>query len=406
MGARLFNRFAGGTPLRRIRAAWLNKVANLWNYARGGHCINWTVPDDPGPENGPRVDLDVAALDGELELRGFVKRDRVGGGVTYAELPGDDAAPEDWNTAAGDGLGDAQTRTGKDGKRETYYTGAGSSRRAAPIDHRHRSNLAPTGDDAAHGGRPLAAWKDGLSSGSTGASKYAARADHTHPGVCASDVPCLDGTSVEDALANAEKTIEDHGKRITALEGGGSEPGGGGSCGCAAKWTAQEAWNDGVDEALDAVTTEVGGTRKVPLTALTGAIGGHGAVRCFMTVEADGSIGHSNENGRDVALLSAAAGTEGATKLLTDADEVEADQVRYSETATVADALDEIREDLGLDGDGEPFTGTLNVCTDIKAVHSEAAGGNVLQFTTRQIGFSKGRIVSLGQERTWDDYSV
>lgn len=73
MGAHLFNRFSGGLALRLIRASWLNKVADLWNYARGGHCINWTIPDNPGPDSGPRIDLDMNALEAELTARGYAK---------------------------------------------------------------------------------------------------------------------------------------------------------------------------------------------------------------------------------------------------------------------------------------------------------------------------------------------
>ncbi len=140
MGAHLFNRFSGGLALRLIRASWLNKVADLWNYARGGHCINWTIPDNPGPENGPRVDLDMGALEVELTARGYAKtgqtlrlapnrvnlKDRYSDNDTVADVA--KFAP-----AAPDGA-DAYAGTETD---EFRVLRIGKSGMAARADHRH-----------------------------------------------------------------------------------------------------------------------------------------------------------------------------------------------------------------------------------------------------------------------------
>lgn len=73
MAAHLFNRFRKGAVFGLLKAAWLNALADMWNHARGGHCINFTCPPEPSLQAGPKWDLDVSALDGELVQRGFAK---------------------------------------------------------------------------------------------------------------------------------------------------------------------------------------------------------------------------------------------------------------------------------------------------------------------------------------------
>lgn len=73
MAVHLKDDFKEGTPTRLIRASWLNKVAKLWNWARGGRCINWEIPDEPCEDAGPRIDIDMSQLDAELAMRGFLK---------------------------------------------------------------------------------------------------------------------------------------------------------------------------------------------------------------------------------------------------------------------------------------------------------------------------------------------
>lgn len=425
MGAHLYNKFHGGTSLRLIRASWLNTVANLWNFAQGGHLINCNVPDNPGPDRGPRWDLDVDALDSELEARGFAK------GVSTAKLAPivvnakntdtDDDTLELLLDFAPEPPVDIPDPDNEDD--EDRLARIGTSKRAARADHQHPSELAPIGvadADGEYGGRPLAEWNGDTSEGTVGESPWAARADHTHPGVCADDVPYdTDGTTADaldsllDPTSGYIKQLQDEIDELSETVSG-LEPGtGGGGCDCEELWGELYEWQDTVDDSLDAIdevlgeiTTDVNGVAKVPLTALTGYISGHGAVRCFMIVEPDGSIGHSNRSGRDVDMLLEAADVSGATKLLTDADEIESDNVKYTDTETVGEVLDEILEDLGLDGETEPFSGTLNLCTKIESVYSDVAGGNVLQFTTQEITFTKGRITARGQEQTWDDYSI
>ena len=139
MGAHLYNKFAPGMSLRLIKAGWLNEVANLWNYAQGGHFINCDIPDNPGPDRGPRWDLDVDALDGELMSRGFSK------GVTKL-------APNKVNTKNADTDDDSQTDVASFAPLAPYgamayedddesYTSKknriGTSKRAARADHTH-----------------------------------------------------------------------------------------------------------------------------------------------------------------------------------------------------------------------------------------------------------------------------
>ena len=73
MAVHLKDDFKEGTPTRLIKASWLNKVAKLWNWARGGRCINFEIPDEPCEDAGPRIDIDLNQLDAELAMRGFLK---------------------------------------------------------------------------------------------------------------------------------------------------------------------------------------------------------------------------------------------------------------------------------------------------------------------------------------------
>ena len=364
MGAHLYNKFTPGMSLRLIRAAWLNEVANLWNYAQGGHLINCDIPDNPGPDRGPRWDLDVDALDSELEARGFTK------GVSTAKL-----APIVVNVKNADtdddtldmllGFAPEYPVDIPDPENEDdddRLARIGTSKRAARADHQHPSELAPIGvedADELFGGRPLAEWDGDISEGTVGESPWAARADHTHPGVCADDVPYDDYGTTADALdeildpndgyiKQLQDEIDDLSDAIAELE-----PGEGGGCDCAELWLDLADWQDAVDEDLDTVeeilgevTVDVSGHAKVPLTALTGAISGHGQVRCFMIVEPDGSIGHSNKGGDDVQMLLDAADRDGATKLLTDADISDDDIEALDGLAEWKDGADTDLDDL------------------------------------------------------------
>lgn len=187
MSASLFNKFRADMPLRLIKASWLNRVANLWNYMRGGRCINVTVPDNPSPESGVRVDLDMKALEDELARRGFAKQSDLTVDVLAARttLPQDEVAPEDWDKDDGTGEGEEHSTT-TNGVTIRFYPAAGSSKKAARADHKHKSNLVPLENStAANRPQALANYEtvEGVltSTGVIGTSKYAARADHKHP---------------------------------------------------------------------------------------------------------------------------------------------------------------------------------------------------------------------------------
>ena len=235
--------------------------------------------------------------------------------------------PEEWENSFGTGYGDPQSqeRTGEDsdGKaisvKETYYPCCGQNILPAAADHRHKSNIAPT--DAVVG--------DGYSAGgNVGSSVYAARFDHKHPYPMANEVVADDGEETK----TVQEALEDHNTRIEALEYAEA------ACDCATKWeeqyeydaeqdddittayeTAEAAQTDATDAKtkVDAITVGDGASAKVPLTALTGNIDGHGGT-CYVTINNDGSLGHSLNKAYN--LLNAAQERGMASKLLTDAD--------------------------------------------------------------------------------------
>lgn len=86
MSAHLYNKFRARLALRLIKASWLNKVANLWNYARGGQLINLSIPEEPTPENGPKWDLDLDKLEEVLAQHGFVKLDSLNGDILASKI--------------------------------------------------------------------------------------------------------------------------------------------------------------------------------------------------------------------------------------------------------------------------------------------------------------------------------
>lgn len=187
-------------PLRLIKASWLNRVANLWNYMRGGRCINVTVPDNPSPESGVRVDLDMKALEDELARRGFAKQSDLTVDVLAARttLPQDEVAPEDWDKDDGTGEGEEHSTT-TNGATTRFYPAAGSSKKAARADHRHKSNLVPLENSTASN-RPRGLSTNNI--GVIGTSKMAARADHKHPRPYAYEI-IFGNTTVGAALDNA-----------------------------------------------------------------------------------------------------------------------------------------------------------------------------------------------------------
>ncbi len=262
----------------------------------------------------------------------------------------------------------------------------------------------------------------------TGSAETAARSDHTHRFQTAAETATTtSGSNVQselDALNKAldedEKTIKDHGTRIAALEGADTQ-----TCDCAGNWAAQKQKNADLEAAVEAaeakaaalaaVVTNKGTPAapdyRVPLSKLTGSIDGHSGT-CLVTIGDDGTLGHTNKSGADVALLGAAADryndNDGTTKLLTDGDLSSDTEIKDLKAlvATEEGSPETVASGGNVTGPGNGDTWTKGATegqgATLKVFTRSVENGSAVAIYCRQLTISSdGRITAIGAEESF-----